>query len=180
MRGLERCDVGLARADSHGAFETEDEDFAVADLPGFGGRGDGVDGLLDLLGCDRHLDFDFWQEAPGLFGAAVDFGVALLAPVSLDLGHGHPVHADRGQSVADLVELERLDDGHDDFHGLIPTWAQPAELQAGQNNEFARAKAARTGAPGRAYQAPCQFSWSGLSCCLGTSFWNQAEAGRGL
>jgi hypothetical protein len=30
------------------------------------------------------------------------------------------VHADRSQSVADLVELERLDDGHDDFHGLPP------------------------------------------------------------
>jgi hypothetical protein len=26
------------------------------------------------------------------------------------------VHADRSQSVADLIELEWLDNGHDDFH----------------------------------------------------------------
>jgi hypothetical protein len=30
------------------------------------------------------------------------------------------VHTDRGKRVADLVELERLDDGHDDFHTFNP------------------------------------------------------------
>jgi hypothetical protein len=30
------------------------------------------------------------------------------------------VHPDRGQGVADLVELEWLDDGHDDFHWFDP------------------------------------------------------------
>src|SRR5262245_13735996 len=123
--GSECCGVGLAGADAHGGIEREDEDFSVPDLTGLGGCGAGVDGLVDLVGCDRHFDLDFRQEAHRIFGAAINFGVALLTPVTLDLGHGHPVHADPGKSVADLVELERLDDGHDDFHGLTPAWAPP-------------------------------------------------------
>src|SRR5450432_3435134 len=46
--------------------------------------------------------------------------MALLAPVTFDLRDGHPVHAGRGQSVADLVELKWLDDGHDDLNGFDP------------------------------------------------------------
>ena len=69
---------------------------------------------------DSDFDLDLRQEVHGVFGAAVDFSVALLTPVALDLGDGQPVHPRRGQSVADLVELERLDDGHDDFHGFDP------------------------------------------------------------
>src|SRR5205085_9348286 len=64
------------------------------------------------------------QEAHGVFRAAVDFGVALLTPEPLYFGDGEPVHADRGQGVADLVELKGLDDGHHDFHGLSPDWAR--------------------------------------------------------
>src|SRR5262249_39991422 len=117
-----RGGIGLAGADAHGAVEAEDEDLSVPDLTGFGGVGDGLDGLVDLIGRHRHLDLDLRQEAHGVFGAAVDFGMALLPPVALDLGHGHAVHADRGESVADLVELERLDDGHDDFDGYNPRY----------------------------------------------------------
>ena len=71
---------------------------------------------VHLIGRAGDFDFDFWQEAHGVFGAAIDFGVALLAPVALHLGDGQSLNADLGESVADLVELERLDDGHDDFH----------------------------------------------------------------
>jgi len=123
--GTGSCSVGLAGADAHGGVDREDEDFSVSDLTGLGGRGDGVDRLVDLVGCDRHFDLDFRQEAHRVFGAAINFRVALLTPVALDLGHGHPVHADPGQRVADLVELERLDDGHDDFHGFSPRLGPP-------------------------------------------------------
>jgi hypothetical protein len=44
--------------------------------------------------------------------------VAFLAPVSLDLGYRHSVHANSGERVADLVELEWLYDRRDNFHGL--------------------------------------------------------------
>ena len=73
---------------------------------------------------NRHLDLHLRQEGHRVFGAAIDFGMALLTPVALDLGDGHPVHPDRGQSVADLVELEWLDDRHDDFHGFNPRLAR--------------------------------------------------------
>src|SRR5262245_4910738 len=118
--GLARCGVGLAGADTHGAVDAEDEDLSIPDLTGLGCRGDGVDGLVDLVGRDRDLDLDLRQETHRILGAAINFRVALLPPVPLDLGHGHPVHPDRSESVADLVELERLDDGHDDFHGIQP------------------------------------------------------------
>src|SRR5579864_9524639 len=113
---LQRGGVGLAGADAHRVIEPEDEDLAVADLAGLRRRRDGVDDLVDLIGGAGDFQLDLRQEAHGVFGAAIDFGVALLAPVALHLGDGQSLNADLGQRVADLVELERLDDGHDDFH----------------------------------------------------------------
>src|ERR1700716_742890 len=118
--GSDRRSVGFAGADAHRAFEVKDEDLSVPDLAGLRRPGDGVDGLVDLVGRNRDFDLDLRQETHRVFGAAVDFRMALLAPISFDLRDGHPVHAGRGQSVSDLVELEWLDDGHDDFHGFNP------------------------------------------------------------
>src|SRR4030088_3110073 len=92
--GSERGRVGFAGADADGLVEIQHEDLAVADLSRLGGGRDGLDDLVGLGGWNCHLD----------------------------LGDGHSVHANRSQSVADLVELERLDDGHDDFHGSFPPW----------------------------------------------------------
>src|SRR4029450_12077774 len=117
--GSQRRGVGFAGADAYGVVDVVDEDFAVADLTGLGGGRNGGDYLVSLLARNSDFDLDLRQEVHGVFGAAVDFSVALLTPVSLDLGDGQPVHPRRSQSVADLVELERLDDGHDDFHGSI-------------------------------------------------------------
>src|ERR1700730_3287301 len=120
--GSERGGVGFAGADADGLVETQHEDLAVADLSGFGGGRDGLDDLVGLGGCNRHLDLEFRQEAHRVFGAAVRFRVALWTSGTPGLGDGHSVHANLSQSVADLVELERLDDGHDDFHGTYPPW----------------------------------------------------------
>ena len=117
-RPHKRVGVGLAGADAHRLIDRGDENLAVADLAGLGGADDGVDHLVDAVGRHRHLDPDLGQEVHRVFGAAVDFGVALLAAVAFDLGHGHAVHADRDQRVADFLELEWLDDGDDQFHGL--------------------------------------------------------------
>ena len=65
---------------------------------------------------DADFDAQFWQQVHDVFGPAVDFRVALLAPVALDLGDGHSVHADAHERVAYLVELERFDDGDDELH----------------------------------------------------------------
>src|SRR5205085_1360024 len=86
--GLECRGVCLAGADTHRAFQIEDEDLAVADLAGLGGRSDGFDDFFDLIGSDCDLDLELRQEAHGIFGAAIDFGVPLLTPISLDLSDG--------------------------------------------------------------------------------------------
>src|SRR5262249_51227116 len=109
----------------------------------------------DLVACDSDFDLDLWQEVHGVFGAAIDFSVALLTAVSLDLGDGQPVHASRSQGIADLIELERLDNGHDDFHGSIPAWSPRPQLVEGtelqRSRELLHACAAASG-----NQTPCQ------------------------
>src|SRR5262249_12325343 len=106
VRGLERRGVGLAGADAHGGLPIDDEDFSVADLSGFRGAGDCADDFVDLLGVYCHFDLDFRQEAHRILGPTIDFRVPLLTPVTFDLSNCEPLHADGGQSVTDLVELE--------------------------------------------------------------------------
>ena len=43
--------------------------------------------------------------------------MAFLAAVTLDLGYGHAVNADRGQRLAHLVKLEGFDNGNEELHG---------------------------------------------------------------
>src|SRR5207237_8591148 len=100
--------------------EVDDEDLAVADLAGLGSGGDGVDGLVDLIGGDGDLDLDLGQEAHRIFGTAVDFRMALLPAISLDFRHRQTVNADGGQGVTDFFELEWLDDRHTNCHGFYP------------------------------------------------------------
>ena len=82
--------------------------------------GDGVDGLVDLVRGDRDLDLDLGQEAHGVFGAAIDFRMALLPAISLDFRHRETVNANGGQGVPDFFEFEWLDDRHNNFHGSYP------------------------------------------------------------
>ena len=51
-----------------------------------------------------------------IIGAAIELGVALLPPESLDLGDGEAGNAHLRERLADFVELERLDDGLDFLH----------------------------------------------------------------
>src|SRR3954464_5321427 len=178
--GLQCGGVGLAGADAHGGIEGEDKNLSVPDLAGLGGRGDGIDRFLDLVGRYRHFDLDLRQEAHGIFSAAINFRVALLTPISLDLRHGHSVHADRSQSVADLVELERLDDGHDDFHGLPPLAPLPAGAGCGQSSLSAGARSIAARASATATnQAPCQFAAAVLSISKQMIFAQKLGEGRG-
>src|ERR1700674_2724436 len=124
-------------------IEAEHEDLAVADLAGLGRGGDGFGDFVDLVGGNRDFDLELGQEADGVFGAPIDLGVPLLPAIPFDLGDGQPVHADAGQRVADLVELEWLDDGHDEFHGKNDgfdrgTARTAARLGAQRSTKFAQ------------------------------------------
>jgi hypothetical protein len=46
--------------------------------------------------------------------------MSLLSAVSLDLRDGKSLQAQFGQRSADLLELERFDDGSDEFHLSTP------------------------------------------------------------
>jgi len=65
--------------------------------------------------------FNLRQEAHGIFRAAIDFRVPLLAAVALDLRDRQPVHA-RGlvSASADFLELEGLDElAGDELHASL-------------------------------------------------------------
>src|SRR5580704_1759606 len=96
--------------------EAEHENLAVADLAGFRRGADRVDDLLDLSGGAGDFDFDLGQKAHRIFGAAIDFSVPLLPPVSLHLGDGQALNTDFSERVAHLVQLEWLDNSYNDFH----------------------------------------------------------------
>src|SRR5258707_7222828 len=98
----------------------DDEDHDDADLSGFGRRCDGVDGLVDLIRGHRDLDLDLGQEAHRVFSTAIDFRMALLPAISLDFRHRETVNANGGQSVADIFEIEWLDDRHNNLHPSYP------------------------------------------------------------
>src|SRR6266702_905340 len=88
--------IGLAGADANRMVEVDDEDLAVADLSGFRGRRDGIDGLVDLIRGDSDLDLDLGQETHSVFSTAINFRMALLAAISLDFRHRETVNANGG------------------------------------------------------------------------------------
>src|SRR5918999_988057 len=112
--------IGLAGADADDFFQIEHEDLAVADLAGVGRALDRLDRLLEQFRLDRGLDLHLGQEIDHVLLAAVELGVAFLPAEALHLGDGDPLHADRRERLAHLVELERLDDCGDQFHAVSP------------------------------------------------------------
>src|SRR5688572_2694711 len=116
---LKRGRIGLAGADANHFFQIEHEDLAVADLAGVRRALDCFDRLLNQLRLDRGLDLHLGQEVHHVLRAAVELGVAFLPPEPLHLGHGNSLHADRRERLAHLVELERLDDRGNEFHGFL-------------------------------------------------------------
>src|SRR5881398_1736575 len=116
-QNLERVAVGFAGPDPQRVIDRRHEYLAVADLAGAGTRGDDVNRLLGEVRRDRDLDSELGQKIHDIFGAAIDLGVALLAAVSLDLGHGHAADSDRGERLAHLVKFEGFDNGNNELHG---------------------------------------------------------------
>src|ERR1700730_11213707 len=116
LSALKRVAVGFAGPDPQGVIDRRHEDLAVADLAGAGARGNDPDRLVGEVGRDSDLDPELRQEVHDIFGAAVDFGVTLLAAVALDLGYRHAMDADRRQCLAHLVQLEWFDNGNNEFH----------------------------------------------------------------
>ena len=105
-----------AGADAGGGRKIEDEDLAVANGARVGGLLDGFDHLRGDFVAGSDLELHLGKHVGGVFGTAVDFGLTLLPPKALDLGHRHAGDPDRSEGFTHLVELERLDDRDDELH----------------------------------------------------------------
>src|SRR5436190_8746613 len=97
-------------------LEIEDEHLAIADRARTRGPRDGFQHLLDERVRYSRFDLRLRDEVDRVLGAAIELGVPLLSAEALDLGHRHALHARLGQRLADVLELERLDDRRYQFH----------------------------------------------------------------
>ena len=94
-RHLERFGVGLAGADAQRADKIERR----RSCRRRSGRSCAASAMASTTlsaspRVDGDLDLQLRQEAHGVFGAAVDLRVALLAAVALDFGDGQTLHAE--------------------------------------------------------------------------------------
>src|SRR3546814_10115585 len=83
----------------------------------------------DVCSSDLHRDLQLYlrQQVDGVFGTAIQLGMAFLASEPTNLGHGHPLHADIRQRLAYGIELERFDDRNQHFHGWAPKGVRSEE-----------------------------------------------------
>jgi hypothetical protein len=72
----------------------------------------------------RDFDLQLRQEVHGVFGAAIDFRMALLPAIALHFRNCDALDSDGRQRVADDVQLERLDDGDDQLHCVSCSMAE--------------------------------------------------------
>src|SRR5690606_18888946 len=108
----------LTRTDPHDVLHRENRDLAVADLAGPGGLLDRLGGGVGEVVGDQDLQALLGHEGHFVFRSPIDLGLAGLSPEPRDVAHGHSGDPDRLESLADVVQLERLYVGDDEFHVL--------------------------------------------------------------
>src|SRR5579864_5120298 len=90
---LDRRGTRFSGADAHHLGDLRDEDLAVADAAGAGGRLDRLEAGLQLAVGHHHFDLQLRQEIDDVLGPAVELGMALLASVALGFQHRHALDA---------------------------------------------------------------------------------------
>ena len=118
-RGVHKSESIFARLtgpDTDHAFDFGDKDFPVADLPGFGCIGDGINDGLDFIIGDDHFDFDFRQEIDGILGTTIKFGMPFLPAVTFDLRYRQSFDIFFRQFLFYIFKFEGFDDGFYFFH----------------------------------------------------------------
>ena len=113
---LHRAVAAFVGADAAGVVDGGYEHLAVANLPGPGGLGDGVNGGFHLRIGQHGFDFYFGEKIHRIFAAAINFRVPFLPAKTLDLGDGHSLDAQFVERLLDFIQLERFDDRFDFFH----------------------------------------------------------------
>jgi len=120
LAGSEGGFAALVVADADGFVDAADEDFAVTDAACAGRTEDGFDSLVFDFILDDHLDLDFGQQIDGIFIAAIELRVALLAAMSARLQDGHAFNACLEQRFFDRIQPGRLKNSFYFEHMQIP------------------------------------------------------------
>ena len=132
LQGFGTCFAGT---DADCLFDIADEDLATADAPGSGSVLDRFDRFFSEIIAEHDLDFHLGQKINDVFRAAIEFGVAFLAPEALGLGDRDALQPDLLQSLFDLVEFDRFDDCFDFFHSSLNANVHDAGLLLARRTE---------------------------------------------
>src|SRR5437867_8696969 len=116
---LDRVAASLSRADANHLLDRQDEDLPVADPPRLCCLLDRFHHVRHLLVAHDDLEFHLRQEIDDVLGPPVKLGVPLLPSEALHFAHGDALHADGGEALLHLVELEGFDDRLDLLHGCL-------------------------------------------------------------
>src|SRR5262245_45274494 len=116
--------------DSYRFGDIVDEDFAVSDFAGSGGRRQGANHLLGARVGRNDFEFHFGQEVNAVLLSAIDLFMAFLAAVAAYFAYGHAIDADVLERFLDVVKLEGLNDCLDFLHGtaLVRTSEDPVRM----------------------------------------------------
>ena len=112
-----RIGAGLPRPHPQRLLYRYHKNLAVSDFARVGCFSDGFDDLIGTVGIDHDFNFNFRNKIHCIFRTAVNFLMAFLAPVSLDLANGHSLDADFIQGLFDIIKFKGLDDRLDFLHG---------------------------------------------------------------
>jgi len=93
---IQRGFAGLAGADAHGLTDIEDEDLAIADGTRIGRCLRRFHDARCQVVVANDLDLDLGNHVGGIFRAAVNFGLPLLATKALHFADRHACDAERG------------------------------------------------------------------------------------
>lgn len=116
---LKRRLAGFAGADADGFCNIEDENLAIADLPGVGALLQRFDHAGREMIVANQLHLHLGHHIGGIFCATINFGLAFLAAKAFDLGDGHAGNTQCFERFACFVELKWFNDGDDKLH-MIP------------------------------------------------------------
>src|SRR5512132_1894206 len=121
--GSEGVGPGLPGPDPPDILDGHDPYLAVADLAGASRFDELLDHPVDIAVVDEDLDPNLGHEVDRVLGAPVHLGVSALAAEPLDVGDGQALHPEVLDGVLHVVDLERLDDAHDELHesSILPS-----------------------------------------------------------
>jgi hypothetical protein len=100
---LEGISAGFPGPYPQGLLYRYHKNLAISYFAGVGRFTDGFDDLIGAVSIDHDFDFDFRNKIHCIFGSAVDFLMAFLAPVSFDLGNRHSLDANFVQGFFDVI-----------------------------------------------------------------------------